>query len=126
MLVKRLAMLFVLGAAAACSTSPAPTGSGGRPGPPEDPSVAREKSNAETARLKALVRVTGNKADVAGCRAVGVVGGGGPATSFDRGNGTWYFDPPRKDTLKLGGNTLLTTDGEHGMAYLCPTPTKTP
>jgi hypothetical protein len=88
--------------------------------------VAREKSNAETARLKTLVRVTSNKADVVGCQAIGVVGGGGPATSFDRGNGTWYFDPPRKDTRKLGGNTLLTSDGEHGMAYLCPAPAKAP
>jgi hypothetical protein len=125
MVIGRLAMLFVLGAAA-CSTTPAPAQSGTQQSAAEDPSVAREKSNAETARLKTLVRVTSNKADVAGCRAVGVVGGEGPATSFNRGNGTWYFDPPRNDTRKLGGNTLLTSDGEHGMAYLCPTPTKTP
>ena len=118
-------MLLVL-CAAACSTTPAPTGSSPQQGAAVDPSVAREKSNAETARLKTLVRVTSNKADVAGCRAVGAVGGGGPATSFDRGNGAWYFDPPRNDTRKLGGNTLLTSDGEHGMAYLCPTPAKTP
>lgn len=125
MFMRRLAMLFVF-CAAACSTTPAPTESGAPPAAAEDPSVAREKSNAETARLKTLVRVTSNKADVAGCRVVGVVGGGGPATSFDRGNGIWYFDPPRKDTRKLGGNTLLSSDGEHGMAYLCSTPTKTP
>jgi hypothetical protein len=126
MLMRRLAMLFVLGAAAACSTAPAPAGSGAPQAAAEDPSLAREQSNAETERLKTLVRVTKDKADVVGCRAVGAVGGGGPATSFNRGNGTWYFDPPRKDTRKLGGNTLLTSDGEHGMAYLCPTPAKTP
>jgi hypothetical protein len=125
MFMRRLAVFFVL-CAAACSTTPAPTESGTRQGVAEDPSVAREKSNAETARLKALVRVTSKKAGVVGCRAVGVVGGGGPATSFNRGNGTWYFDPPRNDTRKLGGNTLLSSDGEHGVAYLCPTPTKTP
>ena len=38
----------------------------------------------------------------------------------------WYYDPPRKDTYQLGGNTLLTKDGEHGTAYVCPTPAKTP
>jgi len=125
-MLRRLAVLWALWAAA-CSTTPTPSESAARQGAAaEDPSVTREKSNAETERLKTLVRVTGNKADVVGCRAVGNVGGSGPATSFTRGNGTWYFDPPRKNTLKLGGNTLLTSDGEHGVAYLCPTPTKTP
>jgi hypothetical protein len=118
-------MLLVVWAAG-CSAGSAPAPSGSPQVAAEDPSVAREKSNAETARLKALVRVTSNKADVVGCQAVGGVGGGGPATSFDRGNGTWYFDPPRKDTRKLGGNTLLTSDGEHGVAYLCPAPAKAP
>jgi len=86
----------------------------------------RERSNAETENLKSLVRVTSNPADVAGCRIVGVIGGEGPAVTFTHNGGTWYYDPPRKDTYKLGGNTLLTKDGEHGTAYVCPTAAKTP
>lgn len=118
----RVPILLLLGAAA-CSTAPSPT-------PTADPATReaadRERSNAETEKLKSLVRITSDPADVAGCRTVGVVGGEGPAVSFSHNGGTWYYDPPRKDTYQLGGNTLLTNDGEHGTAYVCPTPVKTP
>jgi len=118
----RLPILLLLGAAA-CSTTPS---SASGPDANARQEMDRERSNAETEKLKTLVRITSNPADVAGCRAVGVVGGEGPAVSYTHNGGTWYYDPPRKDTYKLGGNTLLTKDGEHGTAYSCPGAEKTP
>jgi hypothetical protein len=119
----RLPILLLLGAAA-CSTASSSSAPGTDPAARE--AMDRERSNAETENLKSLVRVTSNPADVAGCRIVGVIGGEGPAVTFTHNGGTWYYDPPRKDTYKLGGNTLLTKDGEHGTAYVCPTAAKTP
>ena len=104
-------LLSLLGAAA-CSPKVKPQ--------PTAP-VSRDSSNARTAQLEKLVKVTSNPRDVAGCRMVGKVGGGGPAITVTRPDGDWYFDPPRNDTHLLGGNTLLTSDGSHGTAYLCPT-----
>ncbi|HEY1435215.1 MAG TPA: hypothetical protein VGG65_07555 [Thermoanaerobaculia bacterium] len=113
--MKRSVLLIVL-CAVGCSSAPPPA----PPGKGQSAPVTRESSNARTDRLKSLVRVTHNPADVAGCKAMGTVGGGGPALQVTRGDGIWNFDPPRHDTDKLGGNTLLTSDGTHGTAYLCP------
>jgi hypothetical protein len=105
----------ILLGALACSTTPSTRA------PDATTPVSRESSNARTAQLEKLVKVTSNPKDVAGCRVVGKVGGGGPAITVTRPEGDWLFDPPRNDTHLLGGNTLLTSDGSHGTAYLCPT-----
>jgi len=115
---RRLVLPFLL-IAISCSTTPTTTTTKGSTAP-----VSRESSNARTAQLEQLVKVTSNPKDVEGCRVVGKVGGGGPALTVTRPDGDWYFDPPRNDTHLLGGNTLLTTDGSHGTAYACPTTAK--
>jgi hypothetical protein len=118
----RLPILLLLGAVACSSAS----SSASSPDLAAQQEADRQRSNAETEKLKSLVRVTSNPDDVAGCRTLGVVGGEGPAVSYTHNGGTWYYDPPRKDTYKLGGNTLLTKDGEHGTAYSCPAAPKAP
>lgn len=108
----RFVLVALLGSLACSTTTHAPQATA---------PVTRESSNARTARLEMLVKETSNPKDVAGCRVVGRVGGGGPAITVTRPGGDWYFDPPRNDTHLLGGNTLPTSDGSHGTAYLCPT-----
>jgi len=112
---QRFFLLLSLLGAVACSTTPT-THAPHEANTPD----SRESSNARTAQLEKLVKVTSNPNDVAGCRVVGKVGGEGPAITVTRPDGDWYFDPPRNDTHMLGGNTLLTSDGSHGTAYLCP------